>query len=731
MSNIIIRDNSYYLIDNEWTLEGNLPVSFIFFRGLLSFYNKHRFEEVLLNRIFKYYKFPDKLIQVYYDMEKDFQYHVYGENLQNKNKYLKKVEKIKDIKKLIEEKDKEIKNQSNWINICQEEVKKRDENVRLLQKEFEEKEKWIAICQEEIKKRDDNTKSLLNTLEDKANYINFLIIQLIEKEAHINTLTHEITEKKSHINNLNHQLTEWNYQITEKETHINNLNHQLTEVYNNIKIASTTKAWKLMCFIRRIKEQLLAGNMGQKKSFLKWIKNKLLKQTVPEELALARFSPINFIPQFFVPAENKLTPRKKIEKTENSSVNVSDNKGSSVQTYDVIFFSIINWDTRYQRPNHLAAGLRQKGHRIFYISVNLFKTYSYSYREINKHIYELTLPYYKDVSIYNEDINNGFEILKIAFDNIYRDFSIKESIAFVEFPTWYSAVKYLKESYNSKVVFDVLDEFSGFSNIHKDINCYQDMLISISDLCIATSRKIFNDLKTKTECIKTIPNATEFEYFSILPENNILSNIKKPVIGYYGAIAEWFDIDLIEYTALKHPEWSLVLIGSTWGSDAEKLKPYENIYLPGEMPYKELTKYLYWFDVCLIPFKICALILSTNPVKFYEYISSGKPVVSTNLPELEPYKELLYISHTKEEFVENIELALKESDEKIKKRRIETARNNDWKHRVEELENSIINIFLEGKVSEKTMDTELAKFNPVTVDPIHLVNESSSSKNRL
>ncbi|OQA19318.1 MAG: Chromosome partition protein Smc [bacterium ADurb.Bin363] len=345
LSNIIIRDNSYYLIDNEWTLEGNLPVSFIFFRGLLSFYNKHRFEEVLLNRIFKYYKFPDKLIQVYYDMEKDFQYHVYGENLQNKNKYLKKVEKIKDIKKLIEEKDKEIKNQSNWINICQEEVKKRDENVRLLQKEFEEKEKWIAICQEEIKKRDDNTKSLLNTLEDKANYINFLIIQLIEKEAHINTLTHEITEKKSHINNLNHQLTEWNYQITEKETHINNLNHQLTEVYNNIKIASTTKAWKLMCFIRRIKEQLLAGNMGQKKSFLKWIKNKLLKQTVPEELALARFSPINFIPQFFVPAENKLTPRKKIEKTENSSVNVSDNKGSSVQTYDVIFFSIMGVKT--------------------------------------------------------------------------------------------------------------------------------------------------------------------------------------------------------------------------------------------------------------------------------------------------------------------------------------------------------------------------------------------------
>jgi len=97
--------------------------------------------------------------------------------------------------------------------------------------------------------------------------------------------------------------------------------------------------------------------------------------------------------------------------------------------------------------------------------------------------------------------------------------------------------------------------------------------------------------------------------------------------------------------------------------------------------------------VCLIPFKLCDLILSTNPVKFYEYISSGKPVVSTNLPELEPYKELLYISHTKEEFVENIETALKENNQEIKKRRIETARNNDWVHRVEELENSIIHIF--------------------------------------
>jgi GT2 family glycosyltransferase len=89
--------------------------------------------------------------------------------------------------------------------------------------------------------------------------------------------------------------------------------------------------------------------------------------------------------------------------------------------------------------------------------------------------------------------------------------------------------------------------------------------------------------------------------------------------------------------------------------------------------------------VCIIPFKITDLTLSTNPVKFYEFISSGKPVVSSKLPELLPYANLLYLSESKEEFLKNIELALKESNEDLKKKRIEIAKSNDWDYRFKDI----------------------------------------------
>ncbi len=503
----------------------------------------------------------------------------------------------------------------------------------------------------------------------------------------------------------------------------------------------------------------------------------------------------------------------------------------NTSNYDILFFSIIDWDTRYQRPQHIASGLAEMNHRVFYISATLREIGTYSFRKIKENIYEITLPYYKLNWIYSEEIKKDITRLYDTMDSLFNDFSIKESIAFVEFPMWYHIVKYIKEKYDVKVVFDLLDEFSGFSNVHKNIKNYEEKMIYLSDLCIVTSKKILNNINSKTDRYQIIPNATEFEYFNNLPvskdkylmvyddrfsgrwqinwydqdncfisasfivfridkirknyispiiqedipekaktgilylvsndenplllhsfkllgfkpgnniseKNNkpieILSeefntpisvtvskpekriinhdyqkyqieiefemgygrrdiiNVKKPIIGYYGAIAEWFDTDIIDYIAKTKPEWNIVLIGLTLGSDTDRLKVYPNVFMLGEKPYEELTEYLYWFDVCLIPFKLCDLILSTNPVKFFEYLSSGKPVVSSDLPELRPYQELFYMAKTKEQFVEKIEMALKEDDKEIIDRRIEFARNNDWEHRIADILSYIQNIF--------------------------------------
>jgi GT2 family glycosyltransferase len=357
--------------------------------------------------------------------------------------------------------------------------------------------------------------------------------------------------------------------------------------------------------------------------------------------------------------------------------------------YDILFFSVINWDFRFQRPQQIATRFARHGHRVFYISANLKRTGTYIKRRIAENIYEIIFPFKDDVTVYKTDIREGLDTLISAIRSLLDRFSVKEFIAFVEFPLWYPIVRHLKDKYDAKVIFDCLDEFVGFNNVSVEVGQMENMLSNISDYCITTSTKLYERLSQNTKNIILVRNATEFHHFHNLPVNDRLKRLDKPIIGYYGAIAEWFDTSVVEHIASRQPDWSIVLIGNTFGSDIRRLRKYKNIHLLGEKSYGELPEFLYWFDVCIIPFKVNELTLSTDPVKFYEYISSGKPVVSSRLPGLLPYKELLYLSSNKKEFLQNVKKALKENDEDLKKARIESAKVNDWETRFYKIKNCI------------------------------------------
>ncbi len=364
------------------------------------------------------------------------------------------------------------------------------------------------------------------------------------------------------------------------------------------------------------------------------------------------------------------------------------------EKYDILFFSIIDWNFRFQRPQHIASRLARQGHRVFYLKTSLKAGNRYSIKEIAKNVYEVGLPYIEDSTIYSDNLENGINIITDALFNLMKQYSIKEHIYFVEFPMWYKSVKALKERFGAPVVFDVLDEFSGFGNVHKDISLYEKKMFNIADSVITSSALLYNKAKDHFEDCHLVKNGTDFKHFSCLEKNDLLEGIKKPIIGYYGAISDWFDTDLIEYTAKKHPEWSFVLIGHTFGAKINRLQKLDNVYFLGEKPYFELPKYLYWFDVCLIPFKDIPLIKSTNPVKFYEYISAGKPVVATRMDELMEFRNIAYIADGRDDFVKKIEVALKKGNRNdLVKKRKSVAKKNDWDKRVYEVRKILKNTF--------------------------------------
>ena len=133
-----------------------------------------------------------------------------------------------------------------------------------------------------------------------------------------------------------------------------------------------------------------------------------------------------------------------------------------------------------------------------------------------------------------------------------------------------------------------------------------------------------------------------------------------PTVGFYGAIAEWFDADLVADLAELRPDWKFELIGSTFTGDVSRLEKLPNVALLGEKPYAELPRLVAGWDCFIIPFKRIPLTEATNPVKAYEMLATGKPVVAVDLPELRPMARdgLLSLADDAARFAQAIERGL-------------------------------------------------------------------------
>ena len=365
---------------------------------------------------------------------------------------------------------------------------------------------------------------------------------------------------------------------------------------------------------------------------------------------------------------------------------------SKLEKKDILCFPIINWNFRYQRPQHLLTRFAKKGHRVFYFTVNLRKLKNnYEIKKIQENIYaiELSSPTFFD--IYKDTFKPELldEILK-SFDQLQKDLNI-DAVLHVQFPTWVELSLELKRRYGFKIIFDCLDDFIGFDNVSDERVKEEKILFSNSDLVSVSSLSLMQKAMKFTNNYVFLPNACEFEHFNKNTNSDIISKFHKPIIGYFGSIADWFDTDLLEYVAKNCPDYSFILIGHTIGSDIRKLRNFQNVHFIGERPYSELPKYLHGFDVCLIPFKKTPLIHATHPIKIYEYFAAGKPVVVTDMPELHPMAKMCFISKTKEDFLVNIRKAINETNDTLQKERIEFASKNTWDDRFKKLYEKLSN----------------------------------------
>ncbi len=486
------------------------------------------------------------------------------------------------------------------------------------------------------------------------------------------------------------------------------LNKLLTEIHSS-------KTWHLLYFyqliVKRIK-QLTNINYWESK-FLKILQILLPKGVVNFlDLFYTKFVKLRISSRFFLSQLPYILGKK-------------DNQ----EKFNVIVFSAVSWNHKFMRPQHLATLFSRAGHKVFYIEpiFNITGNKNLNIDEVEKlaevkkvapNIYTVKLASFKRYVIYQDILNDPVSInyLTWSIQSLLEKTCGKKAIFKVDWPFWYGLTK----KFDNPVVYDCMDDHSGFWTTTQQIIELEKELISSAQLVLASSDILLKKVKKFNKNSVLVNNACEFEHFNgISSGKNITgSNPRKPTFGYFGSIADWLDDGLVEYIASKRPNWNFTLIGNIDSrAKLNSLRRLKNVKIVSEINYKALPEALNQFSAFFVPFKINKLILATNPVKMYEIFATGRPSVWTNLPEVKKVGNLALTSKDKVSFLANLEKALKENNQTIKQQRIAFARKNTWDDRFLQIEDAIKK-YVYPKVSVIILSYNTLKYTKLCLDSV-------------
>jgi len=243
------------------------------------------------------------------------------------------------------------------------------------------------------------------------------------------------------------------------------------------------------------------------------------------------------------------------------------------------------------------------------------------------------------------------------------------------------------------LIYDRIDEWTAFEQLkpfRDKIADRENKIILKADLVFATSNRLLHTLPQAARHKYLVRNAADYAHFAKARGSNPqdLTSIPRPIALYAGMISEWLDWKLILASAKQLRKISFVFVGPTNTAINPELTSLPNVHFLGAKPYGQLPNYLWAADIFLLPFKTSPLTKSVNPVKLYEYLSVGKPVVSTSIPEISRLKDqrLILTARTLDSFIRRLSEAVSNMETNdVAQARIEFSRRNSWDARGDEI----------------------------------------------
>ena len=219
------------------------------------------------------------------------------------------------------------------------------------------------------------------------------------------------------------------------------------------------------------------------------------------------------------------------------------------------------------------------------------------------------------------------------------------------------------------------DRYDAFS--HVDAEWLSASLAELArgcDLSLASAEELAGDLRAYGADPIVVPHGVETERFrEDPPPPEELEQFERPLVGYVGIVDDYLDFDSLLATADRLERGALVLVGGA-NTDVGPLERHPRITLLGRSPYEAIPAYLSAFDCCLIPFAITPLTVAVNPIKLREYLAAGRPVVSTPMPEVLPYRDVVSIADGGAPFADATMASLDPSNDTAEARRLRRAR---------------------------------------------------------
>lgn len=355
---------------------------------------------------------------------------------------------------------------------------------------------------------------------------------------------------------------------------------------------------------------------------------------------------------------------------------------------DVFVWAVIDWHFRIQRPQHLSRELAHAGHRVFYVSNDFIDRdepgFAVEPLDDSGRLFRIRLHLKGCPAIYHAvPTPDAQQQLRVGVGQLLAWTRSRACLSLVQHPYWLETARILP---NRRLAYDCMDHHGGFADNSLDVLGRENELMRTADLLVVTSDWLYEEAgKHNPHCLM-VRNACQYDHFATRPVRVFRDEQGRKVIGYYGAIAEWFDLDLLEKVAQRHADCLVLMVGADTASAQQRLRHLPNVKFTGEVPYAELPYYLHGFDVCLLPFQVIPLTLATNPVKVYEYLSAGKEVVSIALPEIRQFGDLVRTGDSHAAFLAAVDEALRiVSDPDVIARRQRFAAEQTWAHRVHDL----------------------------------------------